>query len=316
VLSFNLTNSQIENVIQKMVSVTKVGKLSFVHKVSLDKMAATICPTPGTCCITIWPGGSAPVNGLSTSPCTNTVLYVNTDAIVAGCNVVAVTSSTPAYVSSGCSLAPYTFTSLQPASKCDSTAICVQGGSNGPTALNIGPSGCANIGACDCNAGTGGSCDYPSAPLTVNTAGFCQFATSWNCLVNSIKINCDGGAGLCVKGADGVSAYCVPLSNFPCNAGACVTDADCTNVPGYPKCSLELGEGGNCCTSRVCIAILPDTPEKKVAEKSAQPCGGSIGICSSAPNNKCDEIYEKDNSQSFYQCELTGVGCRRGANCV
>jgi len=164
-----MTESQVEDVMQKMVSINKGGKLSPSRKASLDKLAQIVCPS-GTCCITIWPSASAPTNGLTIAPCTNLVLYSSTDAIVAGCDVVAVTSSLPTYVSSGCSLASYTFTSVTPASTCENTAVCIQGGSNGPTALNIGPDtthGCPTvISACECNAGAPG-CTYPSSALVV-----------------------------------------------------------------------------------------------------------------------------------------------------
>jgi len=131
----------------------------------LDVMAATVCPD-AICCILVW-DNNAPTETLTTPPCSNNIIYSSNDATVAGCNVIADTSNTPCYASSGCSLLPVTFTSVVPAQSCSATSddVCVTGTATTPPGLNIGPTGCTpSVGACDCNGGVASGCTYPTFP--------------------------------------------------------------------------------------------------------------------------------------------------------
>jgi len=78
-LSFKLTKSQSE-VVEKMIfqaknETSKFGKITRTAKSSLDTLSTYVCPTPVTCCITIWTGENAPTDGLTTFPCTNNVFF-------------------------------------------------------------------------------------------------------------------------------------------------------------------------------------------------------------------------------------------------
>jgi len=212
-----------------MVSINKGGKLTPSRKASLEKLAQTVCPG-GTCCITIWPAASAPTAGLIISPCTPNVLFVSGDAIVAGCNVVAAISTLPTYVSSGCSLNQQTTTSVTPAAECNGAGICILGGSNGVPTLNIGPSGCTNIGPCNCNIGAP-SCGYPTSAFVVPAFS------------NSVTFNaCHYGQQVVTTTFDFTTTNQITLTNFNfygyCVGGGC-------------PFSLSICLGGNTAT---CVA--------------------------------------------------------------
>jgi len=149
------------------------SKMNKIDSDQLNVLSAEVCPAKD-CCITIWKG-DAPLNGLTTEPCSNLVLYSSTDAIVAGCNVFAiVTSNVPIYSSSECSLAPQSFTTISQKQTCSNSNVCVKDvNGNGATAINLGPSnsptnhGCSNVGVCDCSRSS--DCTYPNSPFSIKT---------------------------------------------------------------------------------------------------------------------------------------------------
>jgi len=141
-------------------------------------MAAQVCPAQN-CCITVWGVGNAPTQALSQLPCSFEVLYFSNDTIVTGrCNVLVETTKLPIYRSNGCLCKTTTFTSITGDKQCDSTPVCVQGGANGQTALDIGVTNtltetCTQVGACQCSSGPTGTppCSYTQSNLKVGVCG-------------------------------------------------------------------------------------------------------------------------------------------------
>jgi len=133
----------------------------------LHQLATTVCGS--SCCIAVWTPNQAPTQGYAHSPCSNTPYYYSNDTTVAGCNVIALTTSTPVWVSLYCSLVTISFTDVSTVEGCDDTPFCAKTKNTGPTGLNIGPIGCATIQPCDCNSGSGVDCTYTACNFTTQS---------------------------------------------------------------------------------------------------------------------------------------------------
>jgi len=146
-----------ENIVKKIAFLVNNKAANDTY---LQNLAATVCGT--FCCIAVWAPTTAPTQGYSNFPCSNAPLYHSNDATVAGCNVIAVTTSTPVWVSFSCSLATVTFVDVSNIVQgCDDAPFCAKSKNPSPTGLNIGPNtGCTTVGNCSCNSGASVDCSY------------------------------------------------------------------------------------------------------------------------------------------------------------